>query len=119
MGIRSDAGAVYLKPTDDENCGNDCQNLSLKIKNEIINIYKLSIHISVNSDKLKDKVFVRQRADGDRIVCRGMTRRVKKLLQCQKKFLLREGIYSGHMRQRRNSMDTWNCCSRRYKGGIF
>lgn len=77
-------GAVYLKPTDDENCGNDCQNLSLKIKNEIINIYKLSIHISVNSDKLKDKVFVRQRADGDRIVCRGMTRRVKKLYQQKK-----------------------------------
>lgn len=82
-------GAVYIKTAVGETFENDCQNLSLKIKNESINIYKLSIHISVNSDKLKNKVFVRKRADGDRIVCRGMTRRVKKLYQ-QKKISLSE-----------------------------
>lgn len=77
-------GAIYLKPTDIGECENGCQNLSLKIKNDSINIYKLSIHISVKSDKLKNNVFVRKRADGDRIVYRGMTRRVKKLYQQKK-----------------------------------
>ncbi|MBE6611850.1 MAG: tRNA lysidine(34) synthetase TilS [Ruminococcaceae bacterium] len=43
------------------------------------NIYKLSIHTSVNSAKIKGELFVRSRMDGDAYRYGGMTRRIKKL----------------------------------------
>lgn len=43
------------------------------------NIYKLSIHTSINSDRIKKVLFVRSRMDGDSYVYGNMTRRIKKL----------------------------------------
>lgn len=43
------------------------------------NIYKLSIHAELNSDKINHILFLRSRQDGDAYVYGGMTRRLKKL----------------------------------------
>lgn len=43
------------------------------------NIYKLSILTQVNSDKIKNRLFVRSRRSGDSYVFGGMTRKLKKL----------------------------------------
>ena len=42
------------------------------------NIYKLSTYRPINFDKIKSKVFIRGRQDGDRYLTRGMTRSVKR-----------------------------------------
>ncbi|MBQ8508900.1 MAG: tRNA lysidine(34) synthetase TilS [Clostridia bacterium] len=43
------------------------------------NIYKLSMNIRLDSDKINNVLFVRSRMDGDAYVYGGMTRRLKKL----------------------------------------
>ncbi len=43
------------------------------------NIYKLSIHAKVNSDKINHVLYVRSRKNGDAYVSGGMTRKLKKL----------------------------------------
>ncbi|MCI8388409.1 MAG: tRNA lysidine(34) synthetase TilS [Clostridiales bacterium] len=43
------------------------------------NIYKLSIHTRLNSDKINHILYVRSRCDGDSYVYGGMTRKIKKL----------------------------------------
>lgn len=48
------------------------------------NIYKLSIHTSVNSDKIVGAVYARKRQSGDTVRFGGMTRCVKKLFQAKK-----------------------------------
>ncbi len=48
------------------------------------NIYKLSIHTFVNSDKIVGAVYARQRKSGDTVRFGGMTRCVKKLFQTKK-----------------------------------
>ncbi len=84
-------GAIFLKlPTEDAS-DDDFTELSeeesvgeINIKKGRINIYKLSIHIYVNSDKLKKNIYVRGRADGDCIFSGGMNKRLKKLYQQKK-----------------------------------
>ena len=56
----------------------------INIKKGRINIYKLSIHIYVNSDKLKKNIYARGKTDGDRIFSGGMNKRLKKLYQQKK-----------------------------------
>ncbi len=53
------------------------------------NIYKLSIHTMVNSDKINRVLKVRSRRDGDSYVFGGMTRKLKKLYN-DRGFTLRE-----------------------------
>ena len=44
------------------------------------NIYKISIHTSINFDKINEAIFIRNRLPGDKIVSGKMTKKVKKLL---------------------------------------
>ena len=50
-----------------------------KYNERLKNIYKLSIHAELNSDKINHILFVRSRRAGDAYVFGGMTRRLKKL----------------------------------------
>ena len=52
--------------------------------NKLKNIYKLSIHISVDSAKIMEVIYLRGKLPGDRYTYGGMTRKVKKLLQSKK-----------------------------------
>lgn len=52
--------------------------------NKLKNIYKLSIHTSIDSAKINDVIFARKRQPDDSYVFGGMTRNVKKLLQSRK-----------------------------------
>ena len=58
--------------------GENSQNHE-KDKECLKNIYKLSIHTQVNSDKINHVLYIRQRVDGDSYIFGGMTRRLKKL----------------------------------------
>lgn len=90
-------GAMFLKQPSEENENCDFSDFpdfsefsaedfgsDINIKKGRINIYKLSIHIYVNSDKLKKNIYVRGRADGDCIFTGGMNKRLKKLYQQKK-----------------------------------
>ena len=50
-----------------------------KDKEYLKNIYKLSIHTQVNSDRIKSVLYARSRRPGDAYVFGGMTRKLKKL----------------------------------------
>ncbi len=52
--------------------------------NKLKNIYKLSIHTSLDSAKIDGAVFVRTRREGDKYFFGSMTRSVKKLFQAKK-----------------------------------
>ena len=56
----------------------------LKKLDVLKNIYKLSIYTSFNSDKMNGKLYIRNRADGDRYRYGGINRRVKELLRSAK-----------------------------------
>ncbi len=56
------------------------QNVCNKIDEKHKNIYKLSIHTVLSSDKIKGKLYVRCRKNGDSYRAGGMTRKLKKLL---------------------------------------
>lgn len=75
LNIISDDSAIFL-----------CNNLTDSIKdiNKLKNIYKLSIHTSINFDKISDVMFVRERMSGDKYRYGGMMRSVKKLFQAKK-----------------------------------
>ena len=55
-----------------------------KYNERLKNIYKLSIHAELNSDKINHILFVRSRRAGDAYVFGGMTRRLKKLYNDKK-----------------------------------
>lgn len=75
VNILSDStAAVFVRDSGD----------SLKYINPLKNIYKFSIHVSVDSAKINDVVSARERRPGDRYPFGGMTRNVKKLLQSTK-----------------------------------
>ncbi len=61
-----------------EKCGQTSADLQ-KDNETLKNIYKLSIHALVNSDKINRVLKVRSRRDGDSYVFGGMTRKLKKL----------------------------------------
>jgi tRNA(Ile)-lysidine synthetase-like protein len=63
--------------------GDMCSDLQ-KDNETLQNIYKLSIHTILSSDKIKHMLFVRQRRDGDVYVFGGMTRKLKKLYNDRK-----------------------------------
>lgn len=65
--------AVFVAKSDD--CREDLQ----KDNETLQNIYKLSIHTFLSSDKIKNVLSVRSRRDGDAYVFGGMTRKLKKL----------------------------------------
>lgn len=80
-------GAIFLKPRSECDASRDFKEFSeedINIKKGRINIYKLSIHIYVNSDKLKKNIYARGKTDGDRIFSGGMNKRLKKLYQQKK-----------------------------------
>ena len=60
----------------------EAENASLI--NELINIYKLVKRFKISSDIIKDGIYVRGRAEGDRFVYGQMTHTVKKLLSEKK-----------------------------------
>lgn len=64
--------ALYLAPSDE---------VSEKDINKLKNVYKLSIQATLDSAKIDGKVLARTRRPGDIYRLRGITRRVKKLLQ--------------------------------------
>ena len=57
----------------------DCRADLQKDNETLQNIYKLSIHTILSSDKIKHMLSVRSRRDGDAYVFGGMTRKLKKL----------------------------------------
>lgn len=52
--------------------------------NTLKNIYKLSIQVAVNSDKIDGACFIRYRQSGDTYKLNGMSKKVKKLIQSLK-----------------------------------
>lgn len=67
-------GVIFI--TDTEN--------SDKIHESLKNIYKKSIKASISSDTINNGLFVRPKKDGDKILCGGMHKKLKKLF-CEKK----------------------------------
>lgn len=54
---------------------------------ELKNIYKKSIHTTISSDKIYSGLFIRTKRDGDKILCGGIHKKLKKLF-CEKKLPL-------------------------------
>ncbi len=75
INILSEDAAVFL-----------CDNFAdfSKDINKLKNIYKLSIHTSIDSAKINDVICARSRRTDDSYTFGGMTRNVKKLLQSRK-----------------------------------
>lgn len=69
-------------------CTGDCEKYK-KDKESLKNIYKLSIHARLNSDKIKHILFVRSKRDGDAFVRGKITRKLKKLF-CERKLTREE-----------------------------
>ena len=65
--------------------GENCDEICEKLKN----IYKKSIKAFISSDTIDKGVFVRPKADGDKIYCGGMHKKLKKLFS-EKKLSLKE-----------------------------
>lgn len=61
--------------------------------NTAINIYKLAISESLDSDKIKGAVYIRTKEEGDRIFCGGMHHKVKTLFSDRKIPLARRRLY--------------------------
>jgi len=83
-------GALYIKETGDtvviyRKC-EDEDEISQRGKyiKDLINIYRLFIHKSVNSDKISKDIKIRSRLSGDRVKIGGMTRTPKKLYQARR-----------------------------------
>ena len=50
------------------------------MKNSSRQIYNLSTSAHINPDRIKGRIYARPRREGDRILCGGMHRSVKKLI---------------------------------------
>ena len=80
-------GALYIEETGDtvliyRKCEDEEKNSQRgKYIKDLINIYRLFIHKSVNSDKISKGVKIRSRRSGDTVKIGGMTRTPKKLYQ--------------------------------------